>query len=99
LQSQLESAQIKCDEISAARQEVEALANRLQQNLTSNSLEFARLQQEHDELQGMTAKLATRVFELKQKLELSELPIRRFAVQKVSPSLLLSPAMVSQFCV
>jgi hypothetical protein len=54
---------------------------------------FAR-QLELNEVRSLAAKLAQRVFELKQKQEMSELPIRRFPCSKVSASLLLTPALV-----
>lgn len=83
------------DTAAAERRDLDAQAARLQQNLTANALEFARLQHEHSELSALAAKLASRVFDLKQRQEMSELPIRRFAVQRVSPSLLLSPALIT----
>jgi hypothetical protein len=58
------------------------------------SLEFDRLSAEHSELQQTSAKLAERVFELKIRAESLALPIRRFLVQLVSPSLLMTPAQV-----
>ena len=51
-------------------------------------------QLELNEVRSLAAKLAQRVFELKQKQEMSELPIRRFPCSKVSASLLLTPALV-----
>ena len=52
------------------------------------------VQLELNEVRSLAAKLAQRVFELKQKQEMSELPIRRFPCSKVSASLLLTPALV-----